>query len=42
MGMKLIGDYDFMPRNFLISEFGTIFCSLFGSICNDLVGCLIY
>lgn len=42
MGMKLIGDYDFMPRNFLISDFGTIFCNIFPKICNDLVGCIIY
>lgn len=36
--MEFIKDYDFMPRDFMISEFGPIFCKIFPKICNDLVG----
>lgn len=36
--MEFFNDYDFMPRDFLISEIGPIFCDIFPKICNDLVG----
>lgn len=29
--------YDFLPRNFLETKFGAVFCKFFGSFCDNIV-----